>query len=256
MRFEARRTENARKCLQVKPTEGEIRQAAGQNRFGPCCTVPASSYYHINRGRDVRQTVSSLNLAILLENQPSKLGNSMKNHGPWRISDTREVYQDPWIRLRVDQVLRPDGNPGTYCTVHLKPGVCVIAMDQQQNVYLTKEFHYAVGRVTIEGVSGGIEPTEDALSTAQRELVEELGITAQTFRSLGMVDPFTAAILSPTELFLAEDLTFGPTSHEGTEVIEKVKVPLAEALEWVDRGVITHAPSCVALLKIDRYHRS
>jgi len=180
----------------------------------------------------------------------------MKKHGPWTICGTREVYRDPWIHLQVDQVVRPDGNSGTYCTVRLKSGVCVIAMDEEKNVFLTKEFHYAVGRVTVEGVSGGIEEGESALSTAQRELKEELGIAAQRFKSLGVVDPFTAAILSPTELFLAEELSFGTPEHEGTEVIELVKVPLATALQWVDEGTITHAPSCVALLKIARYQQS
>lgn len=180
----------------------------------------------------------------------------MKKHGPWTICGTREVYRDPWIHLQVDQVVRPDGNSGTYCTVRLKSGVCVIAMDEEKNVFLTKEFHYAVGRVTIEGVSGGIEEGESALSTAERELKEELGIAAQRFQSLGVVDPFTAAILSPTELFLAEELSFGAPEHEGTEIIELVKVPLATALQWVDEGTITHAPSCVALLKIARYQQS
>jgi ADP-ribose pyrophosphatase len=180
----------------------------------------------------------------------------MKPHGPWTICESREVYQDPWIRLQVDQVVRPDGNPGTYCTVRLKPGVCVIALDEEGNVCLTKEFHYAVGRVTIEGVSGGIEEGETAHSTAARELQEELGIAATRLTSLGFVDPFTAAILSPTELFLAEGLSFGPSNHEATEIIELVKIPLDEALQWVDQSVITHAPSCVALLKIARYRKS
>jgi ADP-ribose pyrophosphatase len=129
-------------------------------------------------------------------------------------------------------------------------------MDEEKNVFLTQEFHYAVGRVTIEGVSGGIEEGESALSTAERELKEELGIIAQRFKSLGVVDPFTAAILSPTELFLAEELSFGAPEHEGTEIIELVKVPLTTALQWVDDGTITHAPSCVALLKIARYQQS
>jgi ADP-ribose pyrophosphatase len=129
-------------------------------------------------------------------------------------------------------------------------------MDDQRQVYLTKEFHYAVGRITIEGVSGGIEEGESPLSTAERELKEELGINAKRFTSLGIVDPFTAAILSPTELFLAEDLSFGEVQPEGTELIDLVKAPLETALQWVGDGTITHAPSCVALLKLALVNRS
>ena len=77
----------------------------------------------------------------------------MTQHGPWKINATREVYRDPWISVTRDEVTRPDGAPGTYATVKLRSGVCVIALDAEQRVHLTREFHYAVGQVTIEGVS-------------------------------------------------------------------------------------------------------
>lgn len=92
----------------------------------------------------------------------------MRDHGPWKIRLSEQMYSDPWIQLFRDQVVRPDGLPGTYATVHIKHGVCVIALDEARNVHLTKEFHYAVGRWTIEGVSGGIEDDESPISAATR----------------------------------------------------------------------------------------
>ena len=174
----------------------------------------------------------------------------MRRHGPWTIVNTRQVYRDPWLQLTVDDVVRPDGLPGTYSTLQLKPGICVIAVGDSNEVYLTREFHYAVGRVTIEGVSGGIEETEDPLEAARRELREELGIVAKDWRSLGFVDPFTAAVLSPTKLYLASQLSFVPPENEGTERIECVRMSIDEALAMVDQSEITHAPTCVALLKV------
>jgi ADP-ribose pyrophosphatase len=152
--------------------------------------------------------------------------------------------------VRRDEVVRPDGEPGTHCVVQMKPGVSVIALDQDGFVYLTEEFHYAIGRDGIEAVSGGREPGEDPRLTAARELKEELGIRADRWTAVGMVDPFTTIIHSPTALFLAEDLTFGAVSHEGTERIKTIRVRLEEAVEWVFRGVITHAPTAVLLLQI------
>lgn len=177
----------------------------------------------------------------------------MRRHGPWTVTQSAKVYEDPWIRLDLDQVIRPDGLPGTYTTVQLKAGVTVIAVDEQDNVHLTSEFHYAVGRITLEGVSGGIEPQEAPLVCAQRELVEELGIIAGQWTHLGTVDPFTAAIHSPVQLYLAEQLSFTDVQPEGTELIERVSMPLEEAIEHVIDSRITHSPSCVALLKI--WHR-
>lgn len=174
----------------------------------------------------------------------------MHDRGPWKVIDSREVYRDPWIAVQIDDVIRPDGKPGTHSIINLKPGVCVIALDGDGHVHLTEEFHYAVGRVTLEGVSGGIDADEDALEAAKRELREELGIVANRWTELGCVDPFTAIVLSPTRLFLAEDLSFGETSHEGTEQIRRVRMSLEDAIAKLLASEITHGPTCVALLRV------
>ena len=171
------------------------------------------------------------------------------SHGSWQILARKEIYRDAWIALDRDEVIRPDGQPGTHCILHLKPGVSVLPFDDQGMVYLTEEFHYGVGRVTVEVVSGGIEPDEQAEVTARRELQEELGITAKEWIDLGVCDPFTSVVVSPTRLFLARGLTFGPTSLEGTERIDCRKVPLATAVQMVLHSQITHGPSCVLILK-------
>jgi ADP-ribose pyrophosphatase len=176
----------------------------------------------------------------------------MTEHGPWRILGSREVYRDAWIALRRDEVIRPDGLPGHHCVLDLKPGVCVLAVDDQRNVQLTDEFHYAVGRHSLEAVSGGCDPGEMPVDTATRELAEELGIVAAEFIPLGSVDPFTTIVASPTALFLARSLTFVAAAPEGTEQIARVQMPLADALAGVLDGRITHAPTCVAVLKAAR----
>jgi len=173
----------------------------------------------------------------------------MRLHGPWKILQSHVEYQDPWIHVRRDDVIRPDNQPGSYTVVSLKPGVSVLAIDDAGHVCLTEEFHYGVGRVTIEVVSGGIESGEGPLLTAQRELAEELGITANEWAHCGVCDPFTASVVSPTQLYLARDLTFGEHQQEGTEQIRLVKMRLDEAVEAVMDGTITHGPSGVLILK-------
>ncbi len=173
----------------------------------------------------------------------------MQQHGPWQILATREVYRDPWIEVRRDEVIRPDGQPGSHAVVWLKAGVTVLALDDAGNVHLTEEFHYGIGRDAIEAVSGGIEPGEDPLTTAQRELTEELGIRAERWIDLGIVDPFTTVVVSPTRLFLARGLSFGATRCEGTEQIRRRSLPLTEAVDAVLSSRITHGPTCVVILK-------
>jgi ADP-ribose pyrophosphatase len=178
----------------------------------------------------------------------------MTDRGPWKVVQSREIYRDPWIRVQVDDVIRPDGDAGIHSILHVKPGVCVLAMDTDRNVFLTEEFHYAVGRVTVEAVSGGIEPGEEPLTTARRELREELGIVAAAWTEMGVVDPLTANVVSPTRLYLAEELTFVATEHEGTERIRSVRVALDEAIRMLSDGQITHGPTCVLLLKTRMLH--
>lgn len=172
-----------------------------------------------------------------------------QQHGPWQILSRRQVYRDPWIEVTRDEVIRPDGQPGSHCIVTLKSGVSVLAIDDQQHFYLTEEFHYAVGRETLEAVSGGIDQNESADEAARRELREELGITAAHWVDLGSCDPFTSVVTSPTRLFLAQELAFGETQLEGSERIACRRVPLSEALQMVIDGRITHAPTCLLVLR-------
>lgn len=176
----------------------------------------------------------------------------MRDYGPWKIRATATVYRDPWVAVTKDDVIRPDGEPGTYTVVHIKPGVSVLAVDTERVCHLTDEFHYAIGRHSLEVVSGGIEPDEDPQEAARRELQEEIGIEADRWTPLGLVDPFTSPMHSPTRLYLAQELQFVAAAPEGTERIRRVAVPLDEAVAMVMDGRITHAPSAVLILKAAR----
>ncbi|MFO0947354.1 MAG: NUDIX hydrolase [Planctomycetota bacterium] len=173
----------------------------------------------------------------------------MRTHGPWKILRNIPIYRDPWIEVSKDEVIRPDGKPGTHAVVTIKSGVCVLPIHVDGTVYLTQEFHYGVGRSTLEAVSGGMEPGEDPLLTARRELREELGIEAEHWEDLGVVDPFTAVGTSPTRLFLARHLSFVAANPEGTERIQSISMTLTEAADAVLNSQITHAPSSVLILK-------
>lgn len=173
-------------------------------------------------------------------------------NGPWQVLGTQEIYRDPWVRLTKDDVIRPDGQPGTHTVTRFKDGVSVLPLDAEGFVFLTEEFHYAQGRRTIEVISGGVESGEDWQTAAARELREEVGLVASRWTPLGVVDPLTSQALAPIALFLAEGLTFVEATPDGTELIRRLRVPFAEAVEMVMRGEITHSGSCVVLLKAAR----
>jgi ADP-ribose pyrophosphatase len=173
----------------------------------------------------------------------------VRRKGPWTVEESAEVYRTPWVEVVEDKVVRPDGMPGLFTTVRIRPGVSVLALDEEGFVHLTSEYRYAVERESVEVVSGGVEDGETPLDAAKRELREELGLEAREWTDLGPVDPFTSIVLSPARLFLARGLTHGREEREGTEVISVLRVPLPEAVGMVERGEITHGPSCVLILK-------
>jgi 8-oxo-dGTP pyrophosphatase MutT (NUDIX family) len=172
-----------------------------------------------------------------------------RQHGPWKIQGTTRTYHNPFLEVHEDQVTQPDGQPGLYATITMSPGVAVLAVDDAGYTHLTRQFRYALGYESLEVVSGATEADETPLEAARRELAEELGITAGAWTYLGRVDPDTAKLRSPVWLFLAESLTFTEADQEGTETILSVKLPLAEVVQQVLLSGITHAPSCVLILK-------
>src|SRR4051794_8304865 len=138
-------------------------------------------------------------------------------HGPWVIEATTEKHRDPFIVVREDRVIRPDGKPGTYSTVTMKPGVAVLPVDEEGNVYLTRQFRYALGRESIEAACGGIDEGEPPLPAARRETREELGIDANEWINLGHFDLDTSIVACRVDLFVARGLSITKAEGDGTE---------------------------------------
>lgn len=176
----------------------------------------------------------------------------MRKHGNWTIRESELVYKDKFVELWVDEGFKPDGSEGRRATLRMLPGVAVLALDGEGFAHMTRQFRYAAGKESVEAVQGAIEEGEEAERAARRELKEELGVEAGEMVDLGLVDAVTSQVFSPSRLFLARGLTFGEPDREGTEVLEHVKLPLAEAVRMVMEGGITHSITCVLVLKAAR----
>jgi 8-oxo-dGTP pyrophosphatase MutT (NUDIX family) len=180
----------------------------------------------------------------------------MQVHGPWVIETSVKKYLSEFVDLREDCVRKPDGKPGTYATVALKPGVAVLPLSADGHVYLTRQFRYAIGRESVEVPSGAIEEGEERLAAAKREIREELGIEAHEWKHLGVVDVDTSIVRCAVDLFVAGDLRFTEREQDPTEVIQPVRISLDAAVNMVVNSQITHSPSCVAILLAQRWVRA
>jgi 8-oxo-dGTP pyrophosphatase MutT (NUDIX family) len=175
---------------------------------------------------------------------------SQRRRGPWTVQDSTMKYENAFIRVQEDQVVRPDGQPGTYGTVEMKLGVAVLPLDAEEVIYLTRQFRYALGCESTEVVSGGIEEGQPPEAAAKRELEEELGIVATELTDLGTLELDTSVVHCPVRLFLARSLSFASPKREDTESIQTLKLSLEEAVRRVLEGRITHAVSGALLLKV------
>ncbi len=175
---------------------------------------------------------------------------TVNDKGPYRVLEHRDVHRNYLVYVREDRVRRPSGSEATFSYVALRSGSTVLALTEDREVYLVSEYKYAIGRDSIELISGAIEPGEVPLAAAQRELQEEVGLAAGAWTDLGALDPFTAVVNSPNYLFLARDLQAVPRNPDDGEVLDILRVPLDDAVAMVMRGEITHGASCVLLLRV------
>lgn len=176
---------------------------------------------------------------------------------PWGRRSRRLVYENDWIALHHDEVTRPDGTPGIYGVVHFKTlAVGVVALDPDDRVLLVGQWRYTLDRYSWEIVEGGAVFDEDPLEGARRELREETGYTARTWREIGRSHLSNSVTDEAGVLFLATDLVPGRAEPDGTEELAIRWVPFAEALAMADRAEISDLLTQAALDRVARMRAS
>lgn len=176
----------------------------------------------------------------------------MTQRGPWQVRGSREVYRNRWLRVREDDVIRPDGQPGIYGVIEPEDNAAIVALDDAGRVALVGEFLYPLAVQSWQIPSGGINAGEPPLAAAMRELVEETGLEAARWDALGRFYLSGGISTQVSHIFLARELRATPPRPEGTELLELRFVPIAEALAMADRSDIADAPSLVGLYRAAR----
>jgi 8-oxo-dGTP pyrophosphatase MutT (NUDIX family) len=170
---------------------------------------------------------------------------------PWKTRSSVTVYENNWISVREDQVIRPDGNPGIYGVVYIRPSIGVLAVNERDEVVLVGQWRYSVERYSWELPRGGSHPGEtDMLEVARRELVEETGVIADNWEFLGTVDNGNGVANDVQYLYRATGLTTTETNHDPEEDITVQWKPFDDVLEMAMNGGITEVCSLAAIFKV------
>lgn len=178
----------------------------------------------------------------------------MNMRGPFRVLHTQTVYKNPWISVREDRVIRPDGKKGIFGITSVIPGITVVPIDKKGFCYLGREYAYAHHKVLLQLPAGGIDKGETPIRAAKRELLEEMGLTARKWKYLGTVAYYTTVFYTREYLFLARGVAkVKEPSAEEKRLIAPVRIPFKEALRLAAENKIQPAESIAAIFRADYY---
>jgi ADP-ribose pyrophosphatase len=170
----------------------------------------------------------------------------MKDLSEHRLSG-RLVFDGKLLKVRSDTVRLPDGSTAEREWIDHPGAVAVIALTESGELVMERQYRYALGREMIEIPAGKIDPGEDPLATARRELKEETGYTAGEWRHLATIHIAIGYSNEHIEIFLARGLKQELADLDDEEFVEVFSLPLATALAWVREGRITDSKTVSCL---------
>ncbi|MFO1380260.1 MAG: NUDIX hydrolase [Chitinivorax sp.] len=162
-------------------------------------------------------------------------------------SDSRVAFSGVFLKIHRDTVALPDGGSAIREYIQHPGAVAVLALLPNGKLLLEQQFRYALKREFIEIPAGKIDPGEDPLTTAQRELQEETGYRAANWRHLGTGHACIGYADEKIEYFLATGLTAGASQLDEGEYIDLLEMTPQEAIDNVFNGSITDSKSIVGL---------
>ncbi|CAN5622514.1 NUDIX hydrolase [soil metagenome] len=174
-----------------------------------------------------------------------------EQENPWKTLSSKVEYENTWIKVTEHQVLNPAGNPGIYGVVHFKnKAIAVIPLDEEYNTWIVGQYRYTMNTYEWEVTEGGCPENEDPLEGAKRELVEEVGLTAEKYELIMSMQLSNSVSDEVSYTYVATGLKFVGSSPEETEELRVKKLPFEEVFQMAMRGEIRDALSVASILKV------
>lgn len=174
----------------------------------------------------------------------------MSLHNPFKKIHSKVMYDNPWIKVREDEVIQPTGNKGIYGVVEFKKvAVAILPLDEENNTWIVGQYRYPHDTYEWEIPEGGSECNEDPLITAQRELLEETGLIANQYEKILDMQLSNSTTNEVSVSFIARGIRVVENNPEDTEVLQIKKIPFKQLVEMVYNNEIKDALSIATVLK-------
>ncbi len=165
---------------------------------------------------------------------------------------SEDVFDGRLLHIKRDTVRMPDGAQAMREFVVHPGAAMIIPRLPHGRLLFERQFRYPLSRVFIEFPAGKVDPGEDPLAAAMRELIEETGYTAARWSRLAAMHPVISYSTEQIDIFIADELTHVGAQLDAGEFIETFSATLDEALLWLDRGDITDSKTMIGLLLLAR----
>ena len=173
-----------------------------------------------------------------------------------RVLSSKEVYRGPVFRVTSDRVIEP-GNIEARRDVVRHPGsIVVLAVDESKSelhILMEVQYRYTVGKKIWELPAGSLDLGEKELVGAKRELLEETGFSAKSWKRILRFYASPGILGETMAIFLARGLKAGKAQPEADEVIEVKFVPLSKAVQMVGSGLICDAKTICGVLWLKEF---
>lgn len=176
-----------------------------------------------------------------------------ETNNPWKLQESKRIYENPWIVLEEDKVVNPGGGISHYGKVLFKNlAIGVVPLDEQMNTWLVGQWRYVPDEYSWEIPMGGGPMEIDKLESAKRELKEETGLSASDWELLLKIHTSNSVTNEVGYVYVARGLVEGETAFEETEDLKVMKLPFKDVHEMVMEGKITDSLTIAAILKLGR----
>ena len=160
-----------------------------------------------------------------------------------------DKYHGILMDIHVDMVLLPNGKTAVREVADHVDGVAVLALDERNNVLTVTQYRYVFGKTLLELPAGKLDPGEDPVTGALRELKEETGAVPDQFIPMGHILPAPGCYGEVLYLFLARGLQMGETQPDEDEFLIQERIPFDEMVHRCLNGEIEDAKTVAAVLK-------